>query len=218
MSSIHKISLYIQFMIFWYILPDPFSHMEMENDPKWKETNIGGRHVPLNHDYGRKGIPNSDVVKGQLGVPYPTVYPWYLLCSRGIFGDEKTHPDIPWRRRHFLIPIACPLADATGSSSLGLLHEESLASRRKGVVYRCYPENLTLETSRKSPLIEKKKKNMWLNQSSMTLGLHVHKFRVKNTWWRILGQVWWLVVGCWFWVGFKLAVGCESFPKPHFWS
>ena len=29
-------------------------------------------------------------IKGQLGVPL-TVYPWYLLCSLGILGDEKTH-------------------------------------------------------------------------------------------------------------------------------
>ena len=28
--------------------------------------------------------------KGQLGVPL-TMYPWYLLDSLGILGDEKTH-------------------------------------------------------------------------------------------------------------------------------
>ena len=26
-------------------------------------------------------------IKGQLGVPLMYVYPWYLLCSRGILGD-----------------------------------------------------------------------------------------------------------------------------------
>ena len=30
--------------------------MEVENHPKWKETNIGGTRFPVNHDYGRKGI------------------------------------------------------------------------------------------------------------------------------------------------------------------
>ena len=61
------------------ILPDPFSHMEM--DPKWKETNIiniGGSHVPLNHDYGRKGIPNSYVVKRTIGCTPPN-------CTHGIY-------------------------------------------------------------------------------------------------------------------------------------
>lgn len=108
-------------------------------------------------------------------------------------------------------PRAPRPADATGSSSLGLLHEESLASRRKGVVGAGW--NLNKITPN-----WKKEQHLKLNQSSMTLGLHVHKFRVKNTWWCFWVRFggWWLfVVVCWFWVG---CGSRESFPKPNFWS
>ena len=40
--------------------------MEVENDPKWKETNIGGTHFHF-HDYARKGKGDKDC--GSFGSP-----------------------------------------------------------------------------------------------------------------------------------------------------
>ena len=34
----------------------PFLNMEVENYPKWQETNIGDTAIFHFHDYGRKGI------------------------------------------------------------------------------------------------------------------------------------------------------------------
>ena len=36
---------------------------------------------------GNLDHPKLETIKGQWGVPL-TVYPWYLLCSLGILGDN----------------------------------------------------------------------------------------------------------------------------------
>ena len=40
----------------YHLLPRTMGSVEKIGPPKWKETNIGETHFPLNHDYGRKGI------------------------------------------------------------------------------------------------------------------------------------------------------------------
>ena len=50
---------------------------------------------------------DSECIKGQWGVPL-TVYPWYLLCSLGILGDNlpiNTHYECMTENAGFLVAL-----------------------------------------------------------------------------------------------------------------